>query len=86
LAKLCAFTPAEVELARSVNGEHQLRVIMLTERELEPYSIFERTEKLFQIDRYAGSPAALARATARIFLDPQPLPGPRSAPVPEQKA
>jgi len=86
LAKLCAFTPAEVELARSVNGEHQLRVIMLTERELEPYSIFERTEKLFQIDRYAGSPADLARATARIFLDPQPLPGPRSAPVPEQKA
>jgi hypothetical protein len=73
LAKLCAFTPAEIELARSLNGEHQLRVIMLTERELEPYRLFERTEKLFKINRYAGSPKDLARATVSIFLDPQPV-------------
>jgi hypothetical protein len=73
LAKLCAFTPAEIELARSLNGEHQLRVIMLTERELEPYHLFERTEKLFKIDRYPGSPEQLARATVSIFLDPQPI-------------
>ena len=72
LAKLCAFTPAEIGLARSLNGEHQLRVIMLTERELEPYHLFERTEKLFKIDRYGTSPADLARATVAIFLDPQP--------------
>ena len=72
LAKLCAFTPAEIELARSLNGEHQLRVIMLTERELEPYHLFERTEKLFKIDRYCSSPEDLARATVAIFLDPQP--------------
>lgn len=76
LAKLCAFTPAEVELARSLNGEHQLRVIMLTERELEPYHLFERTKGLFKIDRYSGSPESLARATVAIFLDPQPaVPG-----------
>ena len=73
LAKLCAFTPAEIGLARSLNGEHQLRVIMLTERELEPYHLFERTEKIFKIDRYGTAPADLARATVAIFLDPQPV-------------
>ncbi|TAK85259.1 MAG: hypothetical protein EPO09_20370 [Aquabacterium sp.] len=73
LAKLCAFTPTEIELARSLNGDHELRVIMLTERELEPYHLYERTEKLFKIDRYSTSPADLARATVSIFLDPQPV-------------
>lgn len=73
LAKLCAFTPAEIELARSLNGEHQLRAILLTERELEPYHLFERTEKLFKVDRYGRSPEDLARATVAIFLDPQPV-------------
>ncbi len=84
LAKLCAFTPAEVELARTLNNEYQLRVIMMTERELEPYSLFERTEKLFRIDRYAGSPEHLARATMAIFLDPQPILGAGSSQVPKQ--
>lgn len=73
LAKLCAFTPDEIELARSLNGEHQLRVILLTERELEPYHLFERTEKLFKIDKYGSTPEDLARATVAIFLDPQPV-------------
>ena len=73
LAKLCAFTPAEIELARSLNGEHQLRVIMLTERELEPYHLFERTEKIFKIGRHCSSPEDLARATVSIFLNPQPV-------------
>ncbi len=74
LAKLCAFTQTEIELVRSLNGEHQLRVILLTERELEPYHLFERTEKLFQINRYSSSPEDLARATVAIFLNPQPIP------------
>lgn len=73
LAKLCPFTPSEIELAGSLNSKHQLRVIMLTERELEPYSFFERTAKLFAIDRYGGSPADLARATEAIYLGPKPI-------------
>lgn len=74
ISKLCAFTQAEIELARSLNDEHQLRVILMTERELEPYHLFERTAKLFQIDRYASSAGDLARATVAIFLNPQPIP------------
>jgi hypothetical protein len=73
LSKLCAFTPTEIELARSINGKHQLRAILLTERELEPYRLFERTARLFKIDQYAGSPEAMARATVAIFLDPLPI-------------
>jgi hypothetical protein len=73
LAKLCPFTPAEIELARSLNGKHQIRVILVTDRELEPYHLYERSEKLFKIDRYAGSPGDLARATIAIFLNPQPI-------------
>lgn len=73
LAKLCAFTPAEIELARSLNGEHEFRVILLTGRELEPYHLFDRTKKLFKIDEYCSSPADLARATVKIFLTPEPV-------------
>ena len=61
-----------VNIARSLNGEHLLRVIMLTERELEPYHLFERTENLFKIDRYSRSPENLTRATVSTFFDPQP--------------
>lgn len=73
LAKLCAFTPSEIELAKSLNGEHQLRAILLTERELEPYHLFERMKKFFKIDEHSGSPEDLARATVAIFFDPQPV-------------
>lgn len=73
LAKLCAFTPAEIDLAKSLNGEHQFRTILLTERELEPYHLFERTKKFFKVDALGGSPEELARATVAIFLDPQPV-------------
>ena len=73
LAKLCPFTPSEIELARSLNNTHQQRVIMLTERELEPYHLFDRTAKLFKIMRYGGAPADLARATVAIYLDPDPI-------------
>ena len=78
LTKLCNFTPDELDLARSLNEEHRLRVILFTERELEPYHFFERTKKLFKIDRHGTSAQDLARATVSIFLDPQLV----TAPVP----
>jgi hypothetical protein len=71
LAKLCDFTPDELELARSLNVKPHMRVILFTERELEPFRFFERTEELFKIDRHGTSPQNLARATVSIFLDPQ---------------
>jgi len=76
--KLCDFTPDELDLVRSLNGEHKLRVILLTERELEPYHFFERTEKLFKIDKYGNSAQNLARATVSIFLNPKLVTAPNS--------
>lgn len=72
LAKLTDFTANEIELAKSLNGQHQLRVILLTGRELEPYSMYERTKMLFNIDDRGDSPTDLARASDAIFLNPQP--------------
>jgi hypothetical protein len=68
LAKLAPFTAEEIALARTLNGRYERRVIMLTDRELEPYRIYERTKKEFKIERYAGSPEDLANATATIYF------------------
>ncbi|WP_321886453.1 hypothetical protein [Paraburkholderia bannensis] len=73
LSKLCAFTPQEIELAKSLNGEHLYRVILLTDRELEPYRLYERTRKLFKMEEYATSVDDLARATVAAFFNPEPL-------------
>jgi hypothetical protein len=70
LAKLCPFTESEIAAAKELNGPYRQRVIMLTARELEPWHLYERTAKEFQIDRYAGSEADLARNTAAIYFAP----------------
>jgi hypothetical protein len=69
LAKLCPFTSEEIELARTLNDEYHRRAILLTERELEPYHIYERTQLEFKkIRPYAGSPEDLANNTAIIYF------------------
>lgn len=69
LAKLAPFTEQEIALARTLNGVHQCRVIMLTARELEPYHIFERTKVQYpDINQYGSSPKDLALVTARIYF------------------
>jgi len=69
LAKLAPFTVKEIALAQTLNGEHQLRVIMLTARELEPYHLLERTKKDYpNIKEYAMSPEYLAAMTAQIYF------------------
>lgn len=47
-------------------------VIMLSARELEPYYIYEQTEKEFDIKRYAHSLEELAINTVNIYFDPKP--------------
>jgi hypothetical protein len=76
LAKLAPFTAQEIALARTLNAEHQLRVIMLTARELEPYSVFERTRKEFpHINEYGSSPENMALVTAQIYFGQPHRPG-----------
>lgn len=68
LARLSPFTSDEIALAKGLNGPYQQRVIMLTERELEPYHLYKRTKLEFDIDEYASSPEDMARVTAKIYF------------------
>jgi hypothetical protein len=72
LAKLAPFSAEEITLARSLNGPYQRRVILLTARELEPYHIYERTQKELGITSYGGSPDELAAVTDHIYFAAQP--------------
>lgn len=74
-AKLAAFTPEEIALVSGVNTEYRRRLILLTDRELEPYFIYERTVEEFDIDQTAVSFEDLAKATHGIFLEPRPRAG-----------
>ena len=67
-AKLSPFTPEEIELARSLNNKYQQRVILLTDRELEPYHLYERTEQDLNIEAHSSSPKDLAMTTAQIYF------------------
>ena len=69
LSKLAPFTPDEIQTARSLNGEYERRVILLTARELEPYMIYERTKREFpNIRGYGGTPEDLAQTTSEIYF------------------
>ena len=69
LTKLSPFTSEEVELARTLNGPYQRRVIMLTEQELEPYHIFERAPEALNLEMLGGSPENLAAATQLMYFE-----------------
>jgi len=72
LAKLSSFTPEEIELAKTLNTEHQLRTILLTSRELEPYRLYERTKVEFEIDSYGSTPEDMALTTANMYFSTIP--------------
>ena len=46
---------------------------MFTDRELEPYFVYEQTAKEFQIDQYAVGAKDMVSNTARIFFNPIPI-------------
>jgi hypothetical protein len=72
-AKLAPFTREEVALARTLNGPYQRRVILLTARELEPYHLYERTQKETGITAHGVSADELAAVTAHLYFTEQAL-------------
>ncbi len=68
LTKLVPFTAEEIELAKSLNGPYDRRVIMLTARELEPYRLYERTSTELGITSYGGTAKELAAATHKLYF------------------
>jgi hypothetical protein len=71
LAKLSPFTPQEIEAAKALNGPYQHRVILLTDRELEPYRLYARSSKELGREMYGGSPKRLAEITYRLYFAAQ---------------
>jgi hypothetical protein len=67
-AKLSPFTEEEIDRVKMLNDEYRKRVILLTDRELEPYNIYEISNGKFEERFYAGSPEGLASATAKIYF------------------
>ena len=71
VAKTSEFTPDEVERCKAAQDRYRQRVILLSERELEPYFIYEKTQKQFNIRSTAISFDDLAKATHHIYFDPK---------------
>lgn len=68
-AKLSDFTPEELDYIKEANGDHARRAIILSTRELEPWFVYERTEKEFEIDRHAASFEDMVKVTEAVFFD-----------------
>lgn len=71
-SKTAPFTPKEIENCRAAQlSGGGCRVIMLSDRELEPYFAYERASKEFELDRSAVSLEDMALNTARIYFSPK---------------
>lgn len=69
-AKTSTFTPEEIERCKAIQGQYRRRVIMLSDRELEPYFIYEATRAQLQNRTYANSFADMANATHVLYFSP----------------
>jgi len=72
-SKTSQFTNTDVENCRLANGRGRTRVVMLSNRELEPYHVYEKTSMEYEIHRGGGhSLHNMALATHEIFFAPTP--------------
>jgi hypothetical protein len=68
-AKTGPFTQEEIDNCRV--AQRGLRVIMLSDRELEPYFVYEKTSQLLDTRGTGGSFHGMARATHDVFFNPK---------------
>lgn len=67
-SKLCPFTQQEIADARTINDQWRKRVILLTERELEPWHIYQHSKEKLGQRSYSNSAEHLANATVRLYF------------------
>ena len=72
LAKMAPFTAPEIEYASSLNTEERLRVILLTNRELEPYEMYKRSKPMRATKYGVGTAEDLASVTFEQYFDSRP--------------
>jgi hypothetical protein len=71
-SKTAPFTPDEIARCRAAQPRGRRRVIILSDRELEPYWVYERAAREFQIDSTAVCLEDLARTTHELYFEPKP--------------
>lgn len=71
-SKTTPFIAEEIARCRSAQPAGRKRVILLSDRELEPYFVYERAEKEFEIDSTAISLEDLANTTHALYFNPRP--------------
>jgi len=70
-AKLVPFSAEEIAACNMAQGDGEPRVIMLSDRELEPYDLYELADKEFVMHQsHASSLEDMARATDEIYFNP----------------
>lgn len=71
-SKTASFTADEIENCRLANSKGRTRAIMFSDRELEPYHVYEKTSKEFELRRNGHSLQDMAIATHDIYFSPRP--------------
>jgi hypothetical protein len=71
-SKTVPFTPEEIARCRAAQPPGRKRVILLSDRELEPYFVYERAAREFEIDQTAISLEDLANTTHSLYFHPRP--------------
>jgi hypothetical protein len=70
-AKTAPFTQEEIDRCKEAQkGGGRSSIILLSDRELEPYFVYERAAKDFEIDSTAISLSDLARTTYQLYFRP----------------
>ena len=69
-SKTEAFTAEEVETIKAGQGKYSPQLIMLSDRELEPYEVFELAQQEFEVS-HGRSLENLAQGTDAIYLNPR---------------
>lgn len=68
-AKLGNFSDEEIREIEATNDEYVRRAIILTHRELEPWQVYERTAKEFDIDPIVVDLEGMANTTHQVFFE-----------------
>lgn len=68
-SKLSDFSDVEIKRCMKAQEKYRDRVILLTDRELEPCFLYEEAKKLFRINQYATNWEGMTTNTKAIFLE-----------------
>jgi hypothetical protein len=71
-SKTAPFTAEEITRCRAAQPPGRRRLILLSDRELEPYFVYEQAAKEFEIRSTVISLEDLANTTHALYFDPKP--------------